>query len=258
MSQLRWICKDSQELECDLFNYTFGHFSTTGEIQVDQPTLIECVRFRGRERRINISQEIGTKYTTFGTLLLEERTGERVSALAHKHMSDCEQICLEILKEWFAGRGKQPVTWNTLIEVLHDIELCTLAREIAAVKFPEGNKDTPTYTEGSDQRQEEEIPTGIVEDFRHENSEESVRANVNTYPELGLKVNVADTNDSEVHEQEQKVQANDASGEIGRTKDRASGASGEISRTKDQANDAPGEIGSTEKSLILIEDESLD
>ena len=211
--------------------------------------MVECVRFRGRERRINISQEIGTKYITFGTLLLEERTGERVSALAHKHMSDSEQTSLEILREWFAGRGKQPVTWKTLIEVLDDIELCTLAREIAAVKLSEGDKDRPTEEvtedsnrqtisevcteaiEDSDQRDGEEIPTGSIEDLRYENSEESVRANiisVNTNPELGL--NIRDTN--EVLEQEQKEQANDASGEIGRTKNHANNASGEIGRTK--------------------------
>ena len=118
--------------------------STTGEVQGGQPTLVECIRFRGRDRRINISQEIGTKYITFGTLLLEERTGERVSAIAHKHAYDCEQASLEILEEWVAGRGKQPVTWNTLIEILHDIKLSTLAREIEAVKFPaEDVEDKP-------------------------------------------------------------------------------------------------------------------
>ena len=113
----------------------------TGEVQVDQPTLVECVWFRGRERRINISQEIGTKYITFGILLLEERTGESVSALACKHMHNSEQICIEILEEWIAGRGKHPVTWNTLIEVLHDAELSTLAREIEAVKLQKRDRD---------------------------------------------------------------------------------------------------------------------
>ena len=53
-------------------------------------------------------------------------------------MCDSEQASLEILEEWIAGRGKQPVTWNTLIEVLHEIELGMLAREIEAVKLPEG------------------------------------------------------------------------------------------------------------------------
>ena len=41
---------------------------------------------------------------------------------------------MEILRQWINGRGKHPVTWETLTEVLHDIELNTLAGEIEAVK----------------------------------------------------------------------------------------------------------------------------
>ena len=128
-------------------------FSTTGEVQIDRPTLIECVRFRGRERRFNISQEIGTNCITFGTLLLEETNGERVNTIAHKHMYDSEQTTMEILEEWIAGRGKHPVTWNTLVEVLHDIELSALAREIEAIKLPA--EDRPT--QDSNQRTSREI-----------------------------------------------------------------------------------------------------
>ena len=96
-------------------------------------------------------------------------------------MSDCEQTCLEILREWLAGRGKQPITWKTLIEVLDDIELCTLAREIATVKLlSEDIQDGPTEdsnqsgvssgdTGDSDQRENGAIP---IQNFRHEDSEE--------------------------------------------------------------------------------------
>ena len=48
---------------------------------------------------------------------------------------EIEQINAEILREWATGRGKKPVTWKTLTEVLRDIELCTLASEIEAVKL---------------------------------------------------------------------------------------------------------------------------
>ena len=61
--------------------------------------------------------------------------------MAHKHLNDAEQINTEILQEWLTGRGKQPVTWATLIEVLRDIKLSALASEIEAVKCPEGLGD---------------------------------------------------------------------------------------------------------------------
>ena len=97
---------------------------------------MECIRFRGRERRINIPQEIGTKYSEFGILLLEDATGARVDAIALKHLNNAQQINLEILKEWVGGRGAQPVEWPTLVEVLKDIGLIVLAGDIAAIKCP--------------------------------------------------------------------------------------------------------------------------
>ena len=58
--------------------------------------------------------------------------------MAHKHLNDAEGINTEILQEWLTGRGKQPVNWATLTDVLRDIELSTLASEIKAVKCPAG------------------------------------------------------------------------------------------------------------------------
>ena len=97
--------------------------------------LPECIRLQGLERRINLPQEIGTKYKTFGTLLLEDITGERVNAIIRKHMNDAEKINETILEEWIAGRGKHPVTWKTLTEILQDTGLNVLAGEIADVKL---------------------------------------------------------------------------------------------------------------------------
>ena len=45
------------------------------------------------------------------------------------------QINTEILREWATGRGKKPVSWETLIEVLCDIGLGALASEIEVVKL---------------------------------------------------------------------------------------------------------------------------
>ena len=79
--------------------------------------------------------EIGIKYVQFGTFLLDDRNGSKIKNIAHKNHYGAEQVNIEILQEWLTGRGKQPVTWATLVEVLHDIELHTLADEIKAVKY---------------------------------------------------------------------------------------------------------------------------
>ena len=105
------------------------------------PTLTECLRFQGRERRINLPQEISVKYYQFGCHLLDDGTGATVRSIAHKHWDDAEQVTLEILKGWIAGRGKHPVTWKTLAQILHDIDLSTLASEIEASKYQEDTEE---------------------------------------------------------------------------------------------------------------------
>ena len=84
------------------------------------------------ERRINIPQVIRIMYYQFGLLLLENDT---IRSIAHKHREDAERINIEVLEEWVAGRGKYPVTWQTLTQVLQDIELRTLAVEIEEDKY---------------------------------------------------------------------------------------------------------------------------
>ena len=100
----------------------------------DRPTMMELVRFRGRERRINIPQEISTKYYQLGVLLLEDSTGARMEALDHKHLKDSERINLDVLQQWIEGKGKMPVNWRTLVDVLRDVHLTNLAADIDTVK----------------------------------------------------------------------------------------------------------------------------
>ena len=101
---------------------------------------MNCVRFQGREKTINIPQEIGVYYYNFGLFLLEDDTGARIHSIAHKLMNDAEQINMEVLRQWLTGKGKHPINWKTLTEVLHAIELKTLAREIEIVKCAENLK----------------------------------------------------------------------------------------------------------------------
>ena len=101
----------------------------------ERPTMIELIRFRGRSRRINIPLEISTKYYKFGVLLLKDETGARIGAIIHKHINNSEQINQEILEQWITGKGEEPVTWGTLVEVLQDVELTELASDIADVKL---------------------------------------------------------------------------------------------------------------------------
>ena len=92
--------------------------------------MLECTRFQGKQRTINIPQEIGSNYYYFGLHLLDDPNGNRVRNLELEYRQNAERINTEILREWATGRGKKPVTWETLTEVLCNIGLRPLASEI--------------------------------------------------------------------------------------------------------------------------------
>ena len=97
---------------------------------VGKPTLPLLLKFPPLcSRSINIPSMIGQNYWKFGILLLQDDTGNMVETLEHECQKNAEMINLKILKKWINGIGL-PVSWDVLIEVLHDIELHQLANEM--------------------------------------------------------------------------------------------------------------------------------
>ena len=52
-----------------------------------------------------------------------------MEVIVREHRENAARITLEILRLWIGGKGK-PLSWNTLINVLNDIGLGTLASDI--------------------------------------------------------------------------------------------------------------------------------
>ena len=227
------------------------------DAQSDRPSLIECIRFRGKKRRINIPQEVGVKYYDFGLFLLEDDTGARIQSIAHKHMNDAEQINMEVLRQWITGRGKHPVNWTTLIEILHDIELTVLAGEIEAVKCHENEaigvvsiSDDPVQrgllttetADDSEQRSTRNIPTMDIEDVNYCGTlEQTVNVAADVIPGL---FNCEDSKEKGKNQLDRNFEA-----EILAINNLA----------ENQRNSVPHWIGRTDtKPLPLIQDEVLD
>ena len=96
----------------------------------ERPTLLKLLNFPGKSGNINIPERIGTKYIHFGSLLLNDKTGNELSVIiAQCKDINAEQITLEVLKLWVGGKGR-PLSWDTLIDVLIAIGLNPLACEI--------------------------------------------------------------------------------------------------------------------------------
>ena len=94
----------------------------------------ELIKFRGLTAKINIPQDIDGKCYEFGKKILEDTTGEEMEFITSNYGYTPEQINRVILELWLGGKGKQPATWGTLIEVLKNVDLTDLAKEIEAVR----------------------------------------------------------------------------------------------------------------------------
>jgi hypothetical protein len=102
------------------------------QFNVDKPTLPLLLKLPpscSNTDCISIPARIGQKYWYFGIFLLQDNTGNIVEALEHENQKNAEMINLKICKKWINGIGL-PVSWDVLIQVLHDIELHQLANDI--------------------------------------------------------------------------------------------------------------------------------
>ena len=83
-----------------------------------------------KDGSVDVAEKIGTNYKHFGTQLLNDNDGSKVNNIEMSKRPDPVGITAEILEQWLQGRGRMPVTWQTLIKCLRDIKMIVLADDI--------------------------------------------------------------------------------------------------------------------------------
>ena len=96
----------------------------------DRPTLPKLLNFKTSSGTVNIAKRIGADYNLLGAFLLQDDDGTVTDAIANEYHHNAFKVNYEILKQWIQGKGRQPVQWSTLIDVLKEIELSELAKKI--------------------------------------------------------------------------------------------------------------------------------
>ena len=81
------------------------------------------------EGKVNLAEKI-PDYWDFGVLLLDDHSGDQIAAIEKEQGKSTLDINRQIMRLWVQGKGRQPVTWNTLVTVLQDIKLVALAKDI--------------------------------------------------------------------------------------------------------------------------------
>ena len=106
----------------------------------ERPTLPELLRLK-------VHQQVGANYSTFGIILLNDKIGSRVQAIEHNCHWQLGPIVQNILQEWLEGKGL-PVTWESLVQTLRDIDLSVLADQIQASTLPTRGRRGAGETQG--------------------------------------------------------------------------------------------------------------
>ena len=114
--------------------YNSPHFSY-------QPTLPRLQTLTTAFGSVRIIERIGVKNHDLGICLLNDYTGAITSNIEAQYAPDQNRITKAILQRWLEGTGRTPQSWATLLTVLREIELKSLAEETAALLmhsvFPE-------------------------------------------------------------------------------------------------------------------------
>ena len=107
------------------------------------PTLDGLRHFPVTSGHIDIAVEVGPDYEKFGTLLLEDKKGNKVDSIAKSKHYIPVDITVEILKQWLQGKGRKQVTWQTLVSCLRDTNLNALADDMeSSLSEHDGSKNS--------------------------------------------------------------------------------------------------------------------
>ncbi len=94
-----------------------------------RPNIVQLRSFKLNDNRvIDIVTEVGSNYKKFGELLLESETEVNIIEMSSHY--DPKTIVDKILCEWIAGKGRHPLTWQTLVDTIEESDLRTLASDL--------------------------------------------------------------------------------------------------------------------------------
>ena len=86
-------------------------------------------------KRLEIIDSIAPDWKDFGIHLDFDKTGRTIARIAREHHDRPIDCCTEMMQEWLKGRGRQPATWATLIDLLKNGKMNVLAQELEMMVF---------------------------------------------------------------------------------------------------------------------------
>ena len=101
-----------------------------------EPTLLQLTLLKSPSgKKLEIIRNIAPDWRQFGIHFDFDTAGHTLGLIASKHRDDPINCCTEMMGMWLKGRGRQPATWATLIDLLKNAEMNSLAQELETMVF---------------------------------------------------------------------------------------------------------------------------
>ena len=118
---------------CNNINNILYFYCFIGNVKLginDYPTMPALLNFPlSSGETINLAVEI-SEYYQFSIQLLQDINGNILSQISEGFGPRPERILQEVFKKWLNGSGKPDKTWKTIVQVLKDIKMLTLAERL--------------------------------------------------------------------------------------------------------------------------------
>ena len=85
----------------------------------------------GNGKIVKIIEHVAPRWRAVATRLHFE--GHIIQRITKDHSSSCTDACRTVFIEWLDGRGRKPVTWETLIKVLKEAGFSEAASDLEHV-----------------------------------------------------------------------------------------------------------------------------
>ena len=84
-------------------------------------------------KKVEIIKHIAPEWKTVGIHLNFDPTGYTINTIEATNPLKPVACCTNMMMEWLGGKGRQPATWVTLVEILRNAEFSALADELEQV-----------------------------------------------------------------------------------------------------------------------------
>ena len=98
---------------------------------MDMIQLVKYPDSNGQLKEFHLLEKVQGKWKDIGTLMRIENA--TLNKFAHRHQSDLKEQCRDVFQMWLEGGSRSeryPVTWSGLLEVLEDVQLKEISREL--------------------------------------------------------------------------------------------------------------------------------